>query len=145
MLENWAARCEDHEKNKSNEQKFDHDILLWETLPNFMKHPEFNWSPKKQLKMIALDVQLCGEPLYFDRTANAFRFNHINNMNNNIIMTMGISDVSSKKEAHAKKNDMHPVNFIGSHNVFEYILDHEVLINCYNYPNSEVIFTLKVK
>jgi len=145
MLEDWSARCEDHEKNKSNEQKFDHDILLWETLPNFMKHPEFNWNPKKELKMMAFDKQLCGEPLYFDRAINAFVLNHINNMNNNIIMTMGISDVSSKKEAHKIKNDMHPVNFIGSHSVFEYILDHEVLINCYNYPDSEVAFTLKVK
>lgn len=145
LLEDWAARCEDHEKNKPEQQKFDHDILLWETLPNFMRHPEFNWTPKKELKMMAFDTQLCGDPLYYDPHRQGFVFNNINNINNNVVMTMGISDVSSKKEAHEKKNDMHPVNFIGSHSCFEYVLDREVIINCYNYPDSKVILKLKVK
>jgi hypothetical protein len=145
MLEDWANRCEEHKQNKSDEQKFDHDILLWETLPHFMRHPQFNWEPKKELKMMAFDSQLCGEPIFFEKNSRRFMFNDINNKNNSTIITMGISDVSSKKEAHAKKNDMHPVNFIGSHNIFEYILNHEITVNCYNYPDSKVALTIKVK
>jgi hypothetical protein len=145
MLEDWATRCEDHEKNKIKEQKFDHDILLWETLPNFMEHPEFKWKPNKILKMMAFDSQLCADPIGINQQLKAYVLNNVNNMNNKAIITMGISDVSSKKEAHKLKNDNHPINFIGSHKEFEYIINDEVIINCYNYPQSEVVFKLKVK
>lgn len=132
MIEDWANRCEDHLKNKPQEQKFDHDILLWETLPQFIDHPVHGWKQKNPLKIMAFDEMLSAEPLQYT-----------NNIQNKCIMTMGISNVSSKKEAHMMRGDTHPCNFIGSNKMFEYIITDECELTCYSFPDTENNFKIK--
>lgn len=132
MIEDWANRCEDHLKNKPQEQKFDHDILLWETLPQFIDHPVHGWKQKDPLKIMAFDTMLSAEPSKY-----------LTNIKNKCIMTMGISDVSSKKQAHAIRGEMQAANFIGSNKIFEYIITDECELTCYSFPNTENNFKIK--
>lgn len=79
MMELWIRGCD--RVIEENRTLFDHEVLLWDVLPQMIDHPLHGWKQLDPMKLFALGPQFCTWPQSF---------------NDDTFITMGLSDVQSK-------------------------------------------------